>query len=155
MANQIFCGPHGDVPSFGMNTRIHRAGMIRSPDRPEHAVQIDDFIVAEREGFTAFELKGLKRHLAALVNKLDSVQSQQHHDLQVGTNRLIEILLSDEVTEASDPLPPHLAEAGVAIRYILKGADLIPDWIPEIGLTDDARIVARVFERNPALRGGA
>ena len=47
----------------------------------------------------------------------------------------------------------HLAEAGVAAYYILKGADIIPDSIPEIGLTDDARILARVFERNATLRG--
>jgi uncharacterized membrane protein YkvA (DUF1232 family) len=29
--------------------------------------------------------------------------------------------------------------------------DLIPDWVPEIGLTDDARVVARVLSRNPGL----
>ena len=29
---------------------------------------------------------------------------------------------------------------------------LIPDYIPEIGLTNDARILARVLERNPELR---
>jgi uncharacterized membrane protein YkvA (DUF1232 family) len=40
----------------------------------------------------------------------------------------------------------------VAAYYILKGADIIPDSIPEIGLTDDARILARVFERNATLR---
>jgi uncharacterized membrane protein YkvA (DUF1232 family) len=56
------------------------------------------------------------------------------------------------VTHCSDPLPAHLAEAGAAAFYILKGVDIIPDSIPEIGLTDDARILARVFERNPSLR---
>ncbi|MFZ9919811.1 MAG: hypothetical protein ACO3FQ_01460 [Terrimicrobiaceae bacterium] len=49
-------------------------------------------------------------------------------------------------------LPAHLAEAGVATDYILKGIDLIPDSISEIGLTDEARILARVLERNPEFR---
>jgi len=35
---------------------------------------------------------------------------------------------------------------------LLKSVDIIPDFIPEIGLTDDARLVARVFTRNPSLR---
>jgi uncharacterized membrane protein YkvA (DUF1232 family) len=58
----------------------------------------------------------------------------------------------EELDVEEDPLPAHLAEAGVAAAYILKGVDLIPDSIPEIGLTDDARILARVLDRNPTLR---
>jgi len=84
--------------------------------------------------------------------KMETEQARVHYDLIQGVETLIIILQSPDVSCSTDPLPAHLAEAGVAAYYILKGADIIPDSIPEIGLTDDARILARVFERNPCLR---
>ena len=84
---------------------------------------------------------------------MESEQAQVHYDLVHGIELLIGLLESPETENCFDPLPKHLAEAGVAAAYILKGVDIIPDSIPEIGLTDDARIVARVLERNPVLRG--
>jgi len=96
-------------------------------------------------------LRGLRGLTGAIMAKLLTEQGRQHHDLHQGVKRLVAVLESDEVAGAGDPLPQHLAEAGVAARYILKGADIIPDWMPEIGLTDDARVVARVLARNPEL----
>jgi uncharacterized membrane protein YkvA (DUF1232 family) len=83
---------------------------------------------------------------------METEQARAHYDLIQGVETLICILQSPDVSRSTDPLPVHLAEAGVAAYYILKGADIIPDSIPEIGLTDDARILARVFERNANLR---
>lgn len=83
---------------------------------------------------------------------MKSDQAQQHFDLQENTKYLVGILHSLRSRNCRDPLPPDLAEAGVAASYLLKSVDIIPDFIPEIGLTDDARLVARVFERNPRLR---
>ncbi|NDG70700.1 MAG: DUF1232 domain-containing protein [Proteobacteria bacterium] len=83
---------------------------------------------------------------------METEQARVHYDLIQGVETLICILQSSDVSRSTDPLPQDLAEAGVAAYYILKGADIIPDSIPEIGLTDDARILARVFERNATLR---
>jgi uncharacterized membrane protein YkvA (DUF1232 family) len=34
---------------------------------------------------------------------------------------------------------------------VLKGIDIIPDTLPELGLADDEWIVSRVMQRNPQL----
>jgi uncharacterized membrane protein YkvA (DUF1232 family) len=39
-----------------------------------------------------------------------------------------------------------IAEAAFALSYIRKGADIIPDRIPDIGYADDAAIITTVFE---------
>ncbi len=119
---------------------------------PGKAISIDAFIESEREVMTADHLRGLGSFSAQIFAKLATEQAKQHHDLHEGAHFLMRLVESGEVKECTDPLPAHLAEAGVALTYLLKGMDLIPDSVPEIGLTDDARIVARVIDRNPELR---
>lgn len=136
-----------------MRPLTHRATIIVSPFNPDKAVSIDEFIDDEVSRFRAADLVGLRRHVNGLRGKMESESARPHYDLVQGIALLIELLESPESENCSDPLPAHLAEAGVAAAYILKGVDFIPDSIPEIGLTDDARILARVLERNPVLRG--
>lgn len=131
---------------------IHRTNIVRIHGSPGEAISIDDYIEAERAQMSADRLRELSGFSAQIYAKLASDQARQHHDLHEGAERLVRILESDQVKACSDPLPAHLAEAGVAVAYLLKGVDLIPDSIPEIGLTDDARVVARVIDRNPELR---
>jgi len=119
---------------------------------PGKAISIDAFIESERAIMTADQLRGLGSFSAQIFAKLATEQAKQHHDLHEGASCLMRLLASDEVGQCTNPLPAHLAEAGVALTYLLKGMDLIPDSVPEIGLTDDARIVARVIDRNPELR---
>lgn len=135
-----------------MKPIVHRTTIIVSPLNPDKAVSIDEFIDAEAASFRAADLHNLRRHVDGLHAKMQTEQARVHYDLVRGIEMLIELLGSREVDTCSDPLPAHLAEAGVAANYILKGVDMIPDSIPEIGMTDDARILARVLERNPALR---
>jgi uncharacterized membrane protein YkvA (DUF1232 family) len=126
-----------------------------SPLNPGKAISIDEFIESEVENYNASDFLSLRDHVDALRSKMQTEQAQIHFDLQQGVELLIRWIESDQVEALQDPLPAHLAEAGVAAAYILKGVDLIPDSIPEIGLTDDARILARVLERNPELRSNA
>jgi hypothetical protein len=135
-----------------MRPLTHRTTLIVSPLNPDKAVSIDEFLDTEVSKFRAADLTGLRRHVDALRGKMESEQARVHYDLVHGIGLLIGLLESPESENLADPLPKHLAEAGVAAAYILKGVDLIPDSIPEIGLTDDARILARVLERNPVLR---
>jgi len=138
-----------------MRPLIHRSPIIMSPLNPGKAISIDDFIKSEVENYNASDFLSLRDHVDALRSKMQTEQAQIHFDLQQGVELLIRWIESDQVEALQDPLPAHLAEAGVAAAYILKGVDLIPDSIPEIGLTDDARILARVLERNPELRSNA
>jgi uncharacterized membrane protein YkvA (DUF1232 family) len=138
-----------------MKPLIHRTLIIMSPLNPGKAVSIDEFIESELANFRASDFESLRGHVDALRSKMETEQARIHYDLQEGVELLIHWIECEEAGRLEDPLPSHLAEAGVAAVYILKGVDLIPDTIPEIGLTDDARILARVLERNPVLRRNA
>ena len=135
-----------------MKPLTHRTSLIVSPLNPQKAVSIDEFVEVERSHITSEKLLKLIALIPNLRAKMETEQARAHYDLIQGVDILIRILQSREVAQCTDPLPAHLAEAGFAASYILKGADIIPDSIPEIGLTDDARILARVFERNASLR---
>ena len=119
---------------------------------PEQAVSTDEFIIRQSSSMTADELRGLRRFVAALDQKKKEAESRQHAKLAEGMATLGTWLSSSEVTDAADPLPQHLAEAGAALRYVLKGVDIIPDSVPGLGLSDDEWIVGRVLQRNPSLR---
>ena len=131
---------------------IHRSDIVRNPHSPEQAVSIDEYIENESSKMSAVEIRKLAGFTPQLQDKLKTDQARQHFDLQENTHYLIGILHSLRARNCRDPLPLDLAEAGVAASYLLKSIDIIPDFIPEIGLTDDARLVARVFARNPSLR---
>lgn len=118
---------------------------------PEPAVSTDEFIIRQSRDTTADELRGLRRFIRALDQKKKSAESDGHPELALGIATLGTCLSSAEVTDATDPLPQHLAEAGAALRYVLKGIDIIPDSVPGLGLADDEWIVTRVLQRNPAL----
>lgn len=137
-----------------MNYRplIHRTEIMRSHEFPENAVSIDEYIETEKSKISAERIHELAGLTQQLREKMKMEQAQQHHDLQENTEHLIAVLLSARAKNCKEPLPNDLAEAGVAASYLLKGVDIIPDFIPEIGLTDDARLIARVFARNPDLR---
>lgn len=122
---------------------------------PEQAVSIDEYIRAQSRSITADELRGLRKFAPALETKRSGAAAQGHGDLAQGIAALAEVLGSNAVTGASDPLPGDLAEAGAALRYVLKGIDIIPDSVPGLGLADDEWIVARVLQRNPSLRAAA
>jgi uncharacterized membrane protein YkvA (DUF1232 family) len=118
---------------------------------PEPAVSTDEFIVRQGRNTTADELRDLRRFIKALDQKKKAAAAGGHPDLAQGVATLGALLASQAVTDATDPLPPHLAEAGAALRYVLKGIDIIPDAVPGLGLADDEWIVNRVLQRNPVL----
>jgi len=131
--------------------RMHRATTVRLHGGNGDAISLDDFIDESRAEMSAAEIRELATFRVQVEAKLATEQARQHHDLQAGIGILFHFITSPEAQRAEDPLPQDIAEAGVAIRYLLKGIDFIPDSIPEIGMTDDARLVARVLDRNPRL----
>jgi hypothetical protein len=122
---------------------------------PDKAVSLDEYIEHLKAGFHAADLRALRAFIPQLRAKAASAGEAGQGDLVKGVNVLERTLLSGEVDACSDPLPTHLAEAGVAAAYLLKGIDIIPDVVPGIGFSDDAWIVSRVLQRNPALAGAA
>ncbi len=113
---------------------------------------MDDHIEREARAFTAEALRDLRRHLPALARKREAALAQDRPALAEGIGLLGAWLASGAVAEAADPLPDQLAEAGVAAHYVLKGMDLIPDTVPDLGLADDELIVGRILQRHPSLR---
>lgn len=122
---------------------------------PDKAVSLDEYIEHLKSGFHAADLRALRAFVPKLREKAAAAGRDGQADLVEGVNVLERVLLSDDVERSADPLPAHLAEAGVAAAYLLKGVDIIPDVVPGIGFSDDAWVVARVLQRNPALAGGA
>lgn len=118
---------------------------------PGKAVSTDEYIEQHSAEFRADELRGLRDLLPQLREKAAAARADGQEQLAEDAVVLERVILSDETTHASDPLPAHLAETGMAAAYLLKGIDIIPDFLPEIGFCDDAWIVARVLERNPVL----
>lgn len=93
------------------------------------------------------DLERLRRMLPALRSKAARIT-----DSTVLTRRLG--VLMQFVAETSPAgASPALREAAFALFYFLKGYDLIPDTVPEIGLLDDALLVETAFRRHgPELR---
>ena len=117
----------------------------------EKAVSIDEYIESQSRDLTAAELRGLREFASALREKRSIALAQKRHELAGGIDKLLALLSTEAAGTAADPLPKHLAEAGVAARYVLKGVDIIPDAIPDLGLADDEWIVRKVLQRNPEL----
>lgn len=134
-----------------MRPLIHRTHIVTPHGSNTSPISIDDYIAEESVNMSAEKLRQLAGMTRQMREKLTTEQARQHFDLHEATDVLVRLLESEEVANCSDPLPVPLAEAGVAAAYLLKGVDLIPDWIPEIGLTDDARILSCAMRRNPAL----
>jgi Protein of unknown function (DUF1232) len=115
------------------------------------AQTIDGYIGDQAILMSSARLKELAIFRLNMGAKLTSPQAVERLEFQQLAHLLIKLLGSDEVRLSRDPLPEYLAEAGVAANYLLKGVDLIPDHVPEIGLADDEIILRRVFARNPEL----
>ena len=118
---------------------------------PEQAVSIDEFIENRRMKMSADELRGLGRHLKAFERKAEQSAAEKRLELLRGIRLMVDVLASRELAVQRDPLPADVAELGVAANYLLKGFDLIPDSLAEIGLSDDEWVVVRVLQRNPGL----
>lgn len=118
---------------------------------PEQAVSLDEYIECRRGKITAGNLRELGRHLKAFESKVGQAGAEKRVELLQGIRLMVDLFASRELADLRDPLPGDIAELGVAAHYLLKGFDLIPDSLADIGLADDEWIVVRVMQRNPGL----
>lgn len=128
---------------------------MKPMNTPDKAVSLDEYIEHMKSGFHAADLRALRAFVPKLREKAASAGAAGQDELVEGVRLLERVLLSEEAAQSTDPLPQHLAEAGVAAAYLLKGVDIIPDVVPGIGFADDSWIVARVLRRNPGIAQGA
>lgn len=118
---------------------------------PEQAVSLDDYIGSRRPLITADNLRELARHLKAFERKAEQAGEEERVELLRGIRVMVDVFISRELADLRDPLPEDIAELGVAAHYLLKGFDLIPDSLADIGLADDEWIVSHVMQRHPGL----
>jgi uncharacterized membrane protein YkvA (DUF1232 family) len=136
-------------PKLRSTTRFEKVpiGIWKICGKP---VTIDEFIEEGSDRIDATGFRGALRPLnGRLCEKLESINAEEYPDLREAVQLIIQVLQSPEAWQAKDPLPRWLAEVGFGARYLLKRFDLIEDHLPEIGLADDAQLLARILERNP------
>src|ERR1700741_3600148 len=112
-------------------------------------VTIDEFI---EDGASRLDAIGFRQLPCAVIDRFP--QQILNDDFKTFPERgeaveqIIEFLRLPEAWQANEPLPRWLAEAAFGARYLLKRFDLIEDHLPEIGLSDDALLLARILELN-------
>ena len=112
-------------------------------------VTIDEFIEDGSKRLDAIGFRQSRRSLIdRLRDKLENSDFERFPELGEAAEQINQVLMLPEAWDATDPLPCWLAEAAFGARYLLKRFDLIEDHLPEIGLADDALLLARILERN-------
>jgi uncharacterized membrane protein YkvA (DUF1232 family) len=91
------------------------------------------------------DIARLTRLLPDVRRKIATVNSQH-------LRRRVDLLAQRVTTPArtADELAA-CRESAFALYYLLKGYDLVPDSIPEIGFLDDLQVVDAVFRRHGRL----
>jgi Protein of unknown function (DUF1232) len=115
------------------------------------AMSIDEFIEHQSEHVNSSDLRLLNNFSGRLLDKLKETNPAEYPGMHQAVYAIVRSLEGAASLPLEDPLPRWLAETGFAASYFLKKFDLIPDHLPEIGLTDDSLIVQRVIERNQDL----
>lgn len=88
------------------------------------------------------DLTGLRYLLAKVREKAATIRESDR------LRHRIELLATFIEESEVDPQSVAQREASFSLYYFLKGLDLIPDSIPEIGLLDDALMIEAAYNRN-------
>lgn len=124
------------VPSAALGRYLSRRPDTARPASPS------TYVVEGADTVTPADLTGLRQLLPQIRKKLASVKdSARFRDRVEMLTRYI-----DETTNLGGT--PERREIAFVLFYFLKGYDLIPDALPEIGLLDDALMVETAFNRN-------
>jgi uncharacterized membrane protein YkvA (DUF1232 family) len=91
---------------------------------------------------TPSDLTGLRQLLPQIRKKTATITNSARF-----RQRLDFLIRYFEETAATGGTPER-CETAFVLFYFLKGYDLIPDSLPEIGLLDDALLVETVYNRN-------
>lgn len=117
---------------------------LRSAAAGGHCVSPTAYIEQGAEHVTAEALAALRKLLPQLQRKADAIRDSALLHRRLG---LLLQYFAETSTERGQPSPAR-RETGFVLYYFLKGYDLIPDTVPEIGLVDDALLVETVLRRH-------
>jgi uncharacterized membrane protein YkvA (DUF1232 family) len=109
---------------------------------------IDEFIEYHRQRVDAIDLCVLAGFGGRLLQKVKGENADDYPGLREAVHLIVQTLESPAAWQAKDPLPQWLAEIAFAAGYLLKGFDVIPDHLWDIGLADYARVLQRIIDRN-------
>ena len=126
---------------------LRRISRPRHP-RPGGADSISVYVEERAALLTSEELEELRPNLGMLTLQFTTIAAPEFPHLQAQLKFLAEFL--EDTGEGLFPTASEASrkEAAFAIRYAAKEADIIPDFIPEIGYADDSLIVRTVLNRH-------
>jgi uncharacterized membrane protein YkvA (DUF1232 family) len=109
-------------------------------------IGIPSYVEKGAELVTPQAIKGLLGLWASLQRKLARVEEGSR------LRRRLDVLARfvEEAQEGPGASGPALRASAFALLYFLKGADRIPDAVPEVGLLDDAMVVQAVLDNHCA-----
>jgi Protein of unknown function (DUF1232) len=107
--------------------------------------EIINFIQSQARSVSLAEIDRLNVNLPALRKRFAAIPAQTYPYL-ADQLRFLSRVIGDQVRW--DPAADMVGEAAFALLYFQRGADLIPDSIPGIGLLDDEIIVRCVLGRH-------
>ncbi len=112
------------------------------------APTIDEYIERKAQDLSAKDLAQLPALLERCRAKAQRVPTDRHPRLASQITLLAKLLESLPSLAADRPGVDPWRELAVGAFYVVKGVDCIPDSVPDIGFTDDARLLDRIFARN-------
>ena len=121
---------------------------MKTNEDPITETEFNEFIARGAAKLTQREVHRLVAEMPELRERFSSLRESAYPETEQQLRFLSEIV--DHVwTETHLDLPYGAAlEAAFAIAYFARDADLIPDSLGPIGLTDDVAVVQAVFARN-------
>lgn len=112
------------------------------------APTIDRWIDSQAAKIVRKDINKLEPLLSIIIEKARSIDPQRHPRLGGQIEVMISFLQANYL-ELSQPV----RECAVALLYLHKKHDVIPDNIDDIGYADDAFVCDRIFLRNRAVQG--
>ena len=96
---------------------------------------------------TPRSVESFRRHLPALQLKIIEIHAPKQPHLVAQVEFLARFV--EDVADGVWQEAPYVtfAEALFALAYLLKGVDIIPDSLPDIGYSDDSEIIRTVLQR--------
>jgi uncharacterized membrane protein YkvA (DUF1232 family) len=111
------------------------------------AKELTDFIRCQASSLSVADLDRLIADLPALRERFAKIPAQTYPYLSDQLEFLYRFVEEQVVGRNRDLAEEAVAEAAFALLYFQRATDLIPDSIPDMGLSDDSMIVSIVLRR--------
>lgn len=133
------------IPPMTTKPRSIPAALNRqlSANSPDDIPGVDAYVDRGATLVTPDAIAALQSLCTPLHKKIDALKESGHLRRRL---ELLAIYFEEAGSDGFKGTPAH-CEAAFALLYFLKGFDRIPDFVPEVGLLDDALVVQVVLQR--------